>query len=95
MKANIHIGTSGWSYKHWRNGFYPQKLRQADWFQHYASHFHTVEINASFYRLPTPKAVQSWDLQAPDGFLFCPKMSRYLTQYQKATRTGGTAGTFL
>lgn len=83
MKGKIHIGTSGWSYKHWRNGFYPQKLRQADWFRYYAERFQTVEINNSFYRLPTAKAVAHWAAESPAGFQFCPKMSRYLTQYKK------------
>jgi uncharacterized protein YecE (DUF72 family) len=83
MTDKIHIGTSGWSYKHWRNDFYPQKLRQADWFSYYANHFQTVEINNSFYKLPTEKAVANWDEIAPDNFCFCPKMSRFLTQFKK------------
>lgn len=80
---NIHIGTSGWSYKHWPNLFYPRDVKPAGWFQYYASHFNTVELNSSFYRLPTLKTVEGWAEKARDGFLFCPKMNRLLTQYKK------------
>ena len=80
---NIHIGTSGWSYKHWRNLFYPPDVKPANWFHYYADRFNTVELNSSFYRLPTVKTVEGWAQKAPEGFLFCPKMNRLLTQYKK------------
>lgn len=80
---NIHIGTSGWSYKHWRNLFYPPDVKPAAWFKYYAGHFNTVELNSSFYRLPLLKTVEGWAQKAPEGFLFCPKMSRLLTQHKK------------
>lgn len=79
----IHIGTSGWSYKHWRHLFYPQRLKAADWLPFYASHFHTTEINSSFYRIPSTTTVAAWAAAVPEGFWFCPKMSRYLTHMKK------------
>lgn len=80
---NIHIGTSGWSYKGWKGKFYPENLRQEDYLTHYARHFKVAEINSSFYRLPTASTVQKWIEQVPKEFLFCPKISRYLSHMKK------------
>ncbi|MDB5252222.1 MAG: hypothetical protein JWP27_1391 [Flaviaesturariibacter sp.] len=83
MQPSLHIGTSGWSYRHWKDLFYPPKLRSADWFRYYASQFDSSEINNSFYSLPKPPTVERWAAEAPPGFVFCPKMSRYLTHMKK------------
>lgn len=82
-QGKIHIGTSGFSYKHWRNDFYPAGLKPQDYLAYYSTHFSTTEINASFYRLPDEATVAKWAAQVPEGFLFCPKMSRYLTHMKK------------
>ncbi|RFM30650.1 DUF72 domain-containing protein [Deminuibacter soli] len=78
-KGNLHIGTSGWSYKHWKGLFYPDKMKPTDWLLFYAQTFGVTEINTSFYSLPKPAAVDGWLNKTPAHFLFCPKMSRYLT----------------
>jgi uncharacterized protein YecE (DUF72 family) len=83
MRGRIHIGTSGWSYKHWRGLFYPEKLPARRWLEHYSQQFDSTEINGSFYKLPTPETVVAWKEQAGDGFTFCPKMSRFLTHMKK------------
>jgi uncharacterized protein YecE (DUF72 family) len=83
MREGIHIGTSGWSYAHWRNLFYPRGFTSAKWLSFYAGHYDVTEINGSFYRLPTVETVLKWKENVPDGFLFCPKMSRYLTHMKK------------
>ena len=83
MKTKIYVGTSGWSYKHWKGGFYPAKLASTKWLQFYAEHFSTTEINASFYRLPSEETVTKWTETVPEDFLFCPKMRRYLTHMKK------------
>lgn len=83
VKGKIHVGTSGWSYKHWKELFYPQGLAATKWLPYYASLFSTAEINASFYRLPSEETVGKWAAQVPGDFLFCPKMSRYLTHMKK------------
>jgi uncharacterized protein YecE (DUF72 family) len=83
MPPNLHIGTSGWTYPHWRGAFYPEALRAADWFRFYAERFAACEINASFYRLPSETAVRSWAEAAPTGFVFAWKVSRYLTHAKK------------
>ena len=79
----IRIGTSGWVYPHWREIFYPAKLRQKNWFSYYAEYFDTVEINNTFYRLPTDTAFAKWRSQAPPGFLYAVKASRFLTHMKK------------
>jgi uncharacterized protein YecE (DUF72 family) len=83
MKGGIHIGTSGWSYKHWKGSFYPEKLPSTEWLPFYAQSFKTTEINGSFYRLPSHETVLKWMEQVDDDFLFCPKMSRFLTHMKK------------
>ncbi len=79
----VRIGTSGWVYKHWREVFYPPDLPARAWFTFYAREFHTVEINNSFYRLPSPEMFDAWRNQAPPGFLYAVKASRYITHMKK------------
>jgi uncharacterized protein YecE (DUF72 family) len=81
--GHIRVGTSGWVYPHWRDRFYPATVRVKDRFAHYASVFDTVEINGSFYRLPSEAAVAKWAEQAPPGFVFAWKASRFITQAKK------------
>ncbi|HYO21973.1 MAG TPA: DUF72 domain-containing protein [Flavisolibacter sp.] len=83
MATQIHVGTSGWSYQHWKEVFYPHKLAAAKWLPYYAGIFPTTEINGSFYRLPSEDTVKKWAELVPDDFVFCPKMSRYLTHMKK------------
>ena len=80
----IRIGCSGWNYQHWRNGvFYPPRLPPRRWLEFYAQHFDTVEVNATFYRLPRESAVANWVHESPTGFLFAIKMSRYVTHLKR------------
>lgn len=83
MTGEIHIGTSGWSYKHWRDIFYPHSLHATEYLSYYAQFFDTVEINSSFYHLPRIETVSHWTEMVPEGFRFCPKMSRYVTHMKK------------
>ena len=83
MTAAIRIGCSGWVYPDWRGRFYPDYLAEAEWFAHYARVFDTVEINNSFYRLPTAAAVRHWRAQAPKGFVYAVKVNRYITHMKK------------
>jgi uncharacterized protein YecE (DUF72 family) len=80
----IRIGCSGWNYQHWRNGvFYPPRLPPRRWLEFYAQQFDTVEVNATFYRLPKEQAVANWERESPPGFLFAVKMSRYVTHIKR------------
>ncbi len=88
MKREVRIGCSGWSYDDWRDGaFYPPRLAPRDRLRHYATQFDTVELNASFYRLPAREAVERWTAQVPDGFRFAVKVSRYLTHVVRLADT--------
>jgi N-acetylglucosamine-6-phosphate deacetylase len=79
VTGSIRIGTSGWVYGHWRDVFYPRRLPQSRWFTHYAGHFQTFEINATFYREPREAAVEAWRDQAPPGFVYAVKAHRFMT----------------
>ena len=84
----IHLGTSGYVYAHWRGIFYPEGLAARQWLAHYAQIFRTVELNATFYRLPTAKTVDGWREGTPPGFLFAVKGSRYLTHMKRLKDAG-------
>lgn len=75
----IHVGTSGFNYPEWRGKFYPADLAAAKMLPFYASRFGTVEINYSFYRMPTRKLLEGWAGQVPDGFTFSLKAPRRIT----------------
>jgi uncharacterized protein YecE (DUF72 family) len=79
----IHIGTSGWSYNHWRGPFYPETIRSPDMLRFYAGTFDTVEINNSFYHLPLPSVFERWRESTPERFLFSVKASRYITHIKR------------
>ncbi len=79
----LRIGTSGWSYEHWRDRFYPADLSQEQWLEFYASRFDTVEINASFYHIPPASAFLAWKKRAPSGFLFAIKAPRQITHWRR------------
>jgi len=77
--AKIRIGTSGWNYRAWRGSFFPDSLPAKEWLTFYASQFNSIEVNYSFYRLPSEQACGAWYLETPDDFIFTLKASRYLT----------------
>jgi uncharacterized protein YecE (DUF72 family) len=79
----VRIGCSGWNYAAWRERIYPKGLQPAKWLEHYATLFDTVEVNATFYRLPRASSVTSWVERSPPGFVFAVKMSRYVTHVKR------------
>jgi len=83
MTCDIRIGTSGFHYKHWKGPFYPSKLPARQMLDYYVRHFDTVELNNSFYRLPTPEAFDAWRDAPPPNFVFAVKGSRFLTHNKK------------
>lgn len=68
--GSARVGCSGFSYNDWRGIVYPFDLPQTSWLQHYATLFATVELNNTFYRLPTVHAVEQWAAAVPENFLF-------------------------
>lgn len=89
----IRVGTSGWQYGDWRDAFYPPGVPKLRWFEYYAARFSTVEINATFYRLPRTSTVEAWRSRAPRGFRFAVKGSRYLTHNLKLNDPAGPVAT--
>jgi len=86
--GRIHLGTSGYVYKHWKNLFYPPKLPARRWLPYFARVFSTVELNGTFYCLPSAETVDSWREQVPEGFRFACKGSRFLTHMKRLTDVG-------
>src|SRR5688572_19061512 len=82
-KRKIHIGTSGWHYKHWTGTFYPANIKGTAQFGEFLKSFNTVELNNSFYMLPTVKTFDSWRKATPKDFVFAVKASRYFTHMKK------------
>jgi uncharacterized protein YecE (DUF72 family) len=80
---NVFIGTSGWSYNHWKENFYPKNLKNNKWLSYYSSAFSTVEVNTTFYHLPKNTTILNWFAQVPDHFLFSIKASRYITHQKR------------
>ncbi len=93
-RRSVRVGCSGWNYAAWKHEFYegrPPRL----WLEHYARHFDTVEVNTTFYRLPSRDAVATWERTVPSGFLFTVKASRYLTHVKRLLDVGPGLERFL
>lgn len=81
--ANWSIGCSGFHYKHWKGLFYPEKLTQSKWFDHYNKHFKTLELNVTFYRFPRVPDLENWYNKSPESFSFSVKAPKAITHYKK------------
>jgi uncharacterized protein YecE (DUF72 family) len=92
--GQIFIGTSGWVYKEWANDFY-RGLKPKEHFAFYTTQFRTVEINATFYRLPDLKMVHGWRKKAPEGFVFAVKGSRFITHIKRLNNLGFAVNKFI
>jgi uncharacterized protein YecE (DUF72 family) len=77
IAGTVRVGCSGWVYPDWRGTVYPSDLPQRRWFEAYAARFDTVELNTTFYRLPTAATVERWAEQAPDGFVYAAKLGAF------------------
>jgi uncharacterized protein YecE (DUF72 family) len=93
--TNYFVGTSGWHYDDWRGRFYPEKLPKSRWLDFYARNYPTVELNNTFYRLPSEKAIANWYDSSPPNFIFSLKVSRFITHIKKIADTGEALGNFM
>jgi len=93
--AELRIGTSGWHYQHWRGPFYPERCSGSKMLEIYLSHFDTVEINNSFYRLPSVETFRCWREQTPRDFCFAVKASRFITHNKKLKNPENALENFL
>jgi uncharacterized protein YecE (DUF72 family) len=84
----VWVGCSGWNYPHWRERVYPKGLPARSWLEHYATLFDTVEVNNTFYRLPSTSSVAGWVERTPEEFVITVKASRYLTHIKRLTDLG-------
>ncbi|HEY6138251.1 MAG TPA: DUF72 domain-containing protein [Thermoanaerobaculia bacterium] len=90
----LHAGTSGYSYAEWKSNFYPEGMPAAKMLAFYAQRFDTVEINATFYRMPQPSMFEKWIAQVPKSFLFALKAPRWITQQKSLAGAEGGAARF-
>ena len=79
----IPVGTSGWQYDDWKGTFYPPGLPAARWLPYFAERYHTVEVNSTFYRLPSEEVFRRWRGETPAGFVMAVKASRYITHIRR------------
>jgi uncharacterized protein YecE (DUF72 family) len=79
MRGRVYAGTSGFAYKTWKPGFYPPRLKAADMLRYYAERLPSVEINNTFYRMPTEKLVSSWRDETAESFVFTLKAPQRIT----------------
>lgn len=83
----LHVGTSGFSYKEWKGGFYPEKLKNTDMLEYYAARLPAVEINNTFYRMPKASVLEGWREKVPASFRFVLKASRRITHFKRLKGT--------
>lgn len=81
--SKLHIGTSGWTYDDWQGRFYPADVKGVDRLPYYAQHFDTVEVNATFYRLPTRPMISAWNRNLPPNYYLVVKGSRFITHQKR------------
>lgn len=95
LHAQLYLGTSGWSYEDWKGSFYPPGTPSNQRLGFYGVQYRTVEINSTFYGVPSLKTVQSWRAQSPQGFVFSAKFPRAITHQARLVNCGGLATTFI
>ena len=91
----LYVGTSGYSYKEWKGSFYPEKIPAKDMLHYYAERLSTVEINATFYRMPQPSMLENWKEQVPPAFRFSLKASQRITHFKRLKETDEETKYFL
>ena len=92
---NLHVGTSGYSYKEWKGSFYPEKIPAKEMLRFYSGRLSTVEINATFYRMPQASMLENWKEQVPNTFRFVLKASQRITHFKRLKETAEETKYFL
>lgn len=78
-RDSLYLGTSSWTAESWNGGFYPKGTPSGDYLIHYGRRFRSVEVDATWYRPPSPRTVEGWRAKTPDGFLFAAKVPQSIT----------------
>ena len=83
--AHLYVGLSGYSYKPWQGAdrFYPETLKPKDFLAYYATRYRAVELDGTWYRMPSEQAVRAWAEQTPPNFIFAPKAHRQITHLRR------------
>lgn len=92
---NLYVGTSGYSYKEWKGSFYPEKIAAKDMLQYYSERLSTVEINATFYRMPQKSMLENWKEQVPKNFRFSLKAPQRVTHFKRLKEADQETNYFL
>ena len=87
MAGQVRIGCSGWSYPHWRGGFYPVDARPAEFLERYSAVLPSVELNNPFYRQPEKKTFEKWRRSVPDDFIYAVKLRPFTPALDASVRT--------
>jgi uncharacterized protein YecE (DUF72 family) len=93
--ARVRVGTSGYQYTYWRGSFYPDRCKPADMLGEFGRRLPTVEINNTFYRMPTPAVMEKWATQVPESFRFAVKAPRRITHIKRLKEVGDEVGALL
>jgi uncharacterized protein YecE (DUF72 family) len=83
LKSQVFVGCAKWGRKDWLGKIYPEKTKESDFLTHYSKHFNCIELNATFYKLPSRKQTESWRNKVGDDFIFCPKVSRSISHIRR------------
>src|SRR5688500_8995814 len=95
-KAEIFVGCAKWGRKDWVGKIYPPKTKEADFLEHYARHFKSIELNATFYKMPTKAQTSAWSKKVGDSeFKFCPKVSQGISHLRRLKNTSELVDRFL
>lgn len=93
--TDIYVGCAKWGRKDWVGTIYPEKTKEADFLEHYARHFNCIELNATFYKIPTRKQTSAWRSKVGPGFLFCPKFSQSITHIRRMKNAAEVTDRFI
>ncbi len=94
-KTLVYIGCAKWGRKDWVGTIYPPKTKEEDFLPHYAKNFNSVELNATFYKIPSRKQAEAWSAKVGEGFLFCPKVSQSITHIRRLKNAAEATDRFL
>lgn len=94
-KTTFLIGCAKWGRKDWVGTVYPPKTKEADFLSHYARHFNSIELNATFYKLPRKAQTEKWSEKVGESFLFCPKISQSISHIRRLKNAAEATERFL
>jgi uncharacterized protein YecE (DUF72 family) len=95
VKSEVFVGCAKWGRKDWVGKIYPPKTKEVDFLKHYARHFNCIELNATFYRMPTAAQTTAWKNKVTEGFKFCPKFTDQITHIKRLKDTKELVDRFL